>query len=455
MSDSASFMPHGSTPLSASFTCNTCGIKFPTAELQRQHMKTEWHRYNLKRRVAQLPAISSDTFADLVLSRQSLEQNRLADEDEYGFAINNRKTKSGMRQLTKKDLKRQQKRGRPLDITGDLAERDPSLAPSVESVHSEFSEFSIGEDQHSIERKSTVYSEDETSSEYNFTDKLHTDLESSDEESEEESDISDSESYDELKEEVTATTCFYCGLKHTEREENIRHMYLKHGLYIPERSYLVDPEGLLVFLGGVIMEDHECLSCGFLGKNLESIRQHMRSKGHCKIPYETKEEKATISEFYNFNTEQSRPKAGNGKKKAVAFDEGFEIIEGAETTENGSGEEDSEDSEDYGDSNYSIVQIDPSGVELTLPTGSKIGHRSMTRYYRQNLALPRDLNESERTVTISDRRFAPGLTVKEVTKQEKLTRRIEERSKNHFYRKDKKSQINYQPHFRDEILGPM
>ena len=62
------------------------------------------------------------------------------------------------------------------------------------------------------------------------------------------------------------THCFYCGLNNREIENNIKHMFNKHGLYIPERSYLVDPSGLLEYLSEVISLDYECLVCGFEGK---------------------------------------------------------------------------------------------------------------------------------------------------------------------------------------------
>jgi len=62
--------------------------------------------------------------------------------------------------------------------------------------------------------------------------------------------------------------------------------------------------------------------------------------------------------------------------------------------------------------NYTLVQIDRTGVELTLPTGSRIGHRSMARYYRQNIALPTEASEASKTVALVDRRFALGLSLR-------------------------------------------
>ncbi|KAJ1678435.1 pre-60S factor rei1, partial [Spiromyces aspiralis] len=37
------------------YTCLTCQIAFHTAIEQRNHYRTDWHRYNLKRKVAGLP----------------------------------------------------------------------------------------------------------------------------------------------------------------------------------------------------------------------------------------------------------------------------------------------------------------------------------------------------------------------------------------------------------------
>ena len=40
------------------FSCVTCNVAFNTFELQRDHYKTDWHRYNLKRKIAELPSVS-------------------------------------------------------------------------------------------------------------------------------------------------------------------------------------------------------------------------------------------------------------------------------------------------------------------------------------------------------------------------------------------------------------
>lgn len=43
-------------------TCITCRLTFPDPELMRTHYKGELHRFNLKRRVAQLPPVTEAVF---------------------------------------------------------------------------------------------------------------------------------------------------------------------------------------------------------------------------------------------------------------------------------------------------------------------------------------------------------------------------------------------------------
>ena len=48
-------------------------------------MKTEWHRYNLKRRIANLPPIGAEQFAEkLQISEKEQAENQV---DEFGFPV--------------------------------------------------------------------------------------------------------------------------------------------------------------------------------------------------------------------------------------------------------------------------------------------------------------------------------------------------------------------------------
>ena len=62
----------------ATYTCITCRVMFAdkdggeglAAELQKTHYKTDWHRYNLKRKVADLPPVTAENFQQRVLAQR-------------------------------------------------------------------------------------------------------------------------------------------------------------------------------------------------------------------------------------------------------------------------------------------------------------------------------------------------------------------------------------------------
>lgn len=50
--------------VSKAFSCLSCRLAaMDSLEEQRDHYRTEWHRYNLKRKVADLPALSFEEFS--------------------------------------------------------------------------------------------------------------------------------------------------------------------------------------------------------------------------------------------------------------------------------------------------------------------------------------------------------------------------------------------------------
>ena len=46
---------------------------FVDGDTQRAHYKTDWHRYNLKRKVVDLPAVSAENFKLRVINAQKPE----------------------------------------------------------------------------------------------------------------------------------------------------------------------------------------------------------------------------------------------------------------------------------------------------------------------------------------------------------------------------------------------
>merc|ERR1712147_14216 len=64
----------------ASFTCLACRVVFKDAENQRAHYKTDWHRYNLKRKVAELPPVTFGEFNHIVQFHTEKREEKLQEK---------------------------------------------------------------------------------------------------------------------------------------------------------------------------------------------------------------------------------------------------------------------------------------------------------------------------------------------------------------------------------------
>jgi len=59
--------------------CSTCHIKFDSVVNYKLHLSTEYHIYNTKRRIAELPPISEDLFEQKKLSMISANQSAMSE----------------------------------------------------------------------------------------------------------------------------------------------------------------------------------------------------------------------------------------------------------------------------------------------------------------------------------------------------------------------------------------
>lgn len=188
--------------------------------------------------------------------------------------------------------------------------------------------------------------------------------------------------------------CLFCPEKLSSLEENLTHMSTSHSFFIPDADFLVDLPGLITYLGEKIAVGNVCIYCSLKSRDfrsLEAVRKHMVDKSHCKMAYDTVKERLEYADFYDFSSSypdfEERNKNGKEKRsssKTEAEDEEWEDVEDDdnnmevdEVVEEASSSEDEElpgERLTYGDTTY----------ELVLPSGARIGHRSMRRYYAQS-----------------------------------------------------------------------
>ena len=239
--------------------------------------------------------------------------------------------------------------------------------------------------------------------------------------------------------------CLFCNYESPSFKLNVHHMDKIHGMFIPEQPYLVDREGLISYLYKKISENYECLYCHRLKNSLSGVQTHMRDKGHCMIAFETEEEMIEVGQFYDFRSsysdqdddEDMRDEAADleggvkiglkgtkapktvvtGENSDEEMDDADEEVEGWETDDDEAEAEAEEATQEPEASSarpgvqrrFSLIdsyQPNPrspsraafsSDYELHLPSGRTAGHRSLARYYRQNLhSYPTETERVER-----------------------------------------------------------
>lgn len=198
---------------------------------------------------------------------------------------------------------------------------------------------------------------------------------------------------------ISVKDCLFCTHVSFSLDDNLKHMDIAHSFFIPDSDYITDLSGLLIYLGEKIAVGNVCIYCNARSRDfrtLDAVRKHMVDKSHCKIAYGTDSDKLEVSDYYDFTS--SYPDAERRKKgKAVVIKKTVVVDASGSEDEDGDDWEDvDEDGNEVGsappDSSDEEEDLPASGItygdspfELVLSSGARIGHRSLRRYYAQNL----------------------------------------------------------------------
>jgi pre-60S factor REI1 len=379
-------------------------------------MRSDWHRYNLKRKVAELPPVSSEDYNEKVLAAQA-SNNAVAAQAAFAKVCTTcQKTyysenayQNHLASKTHKLREMTPSRGSTRDtnsVIGSTAEsepRDPAAEAEFDQVVAGLKDTSIQERPAPTRRPSAPGPDEEPRAEHPISpDKREVPS-------------------------VPISRCLFCNYDSPNLKLSVMHMAKIHGLFIPEQEYLVDLDGLIRYMQAKIHQNFECLYCHKLRGNAEGIQTHMRDKSHCKIAFEKEEEMIEVGQFYDFSSTYS-----DGEESDVDMDEdaphqngGVKLTSATEKTEDDGWETDSSfsslDTNDLASvpnddrtSSYQRLPLhkhhsntDPrphrnvdgwhshahhhnhavfyDEYEMHLPSGRVAGHRSLKKYYRQNL----------------------------------------------------------------------
>nr|AAO13531.1 zinc finger protein Yan [Bufo gargarizans] len=398
----------------ASYTCITCRVAFADPDIQRAHYKTDWHRYNLKRKVADMPPVTAENFQERVLAQRAVVEEQSKETATYCTACSKRFStfnayenhlkskkhldleKKATEAITKKvemlNEKNLEKGMRPENVDKDAMNVAIQQAVKAQPASSSKKKASMAQERDPGKQEQQArlrpdkpprlqwYEEQakKLAAQGDTQDSLEEeDWEDMDSDEEEEDSDEEMEDVDEADDAGSAiavegttppigaipiTDCLFC-LHHSRTlVKNVAHMTKVHSFFIPDIEYLMDLKGFIHYLGEKVGVGKICLWCNERGKSFyttESVQAHMNDKSHCKL-FTDGDAALEFADFYDFRSSYPDHKD----------DEDLEVADRELTHEKD-------------------LEYDENTMELVLPSSARIGHRTLMKYYKQKFGLSR------------------------------------------------------------------
>ncbi|KAF1773136.1 Zinc finger, double-stranded RNA binding [Phytophthora cactorum] len=343
-------------------TCTACRLEFASPAEQKDHFRMDWHRYNLKRKVVELPPVSEEQFEFRMRKvREEKEAQTANDPKQKQRARKEQIKKAGVKTLLKcvpcnKTFTTTNAHENHLASKKHLAnaKKNPEIASAVETVEKQMEVVSLDDDA------------DEDSQPSDPKEMTEEEL---------------AKEIEEYKKQVPLEKedCIFCTHHAADFDSCLTHMLKEHGFFIPDVEFLVDLEGLIGYLAEKVKVGFYCLYCNGKGKTFrshEDVQKHMTSLSHCKLRYED-EDLDELVEFYDFSAQFKKNKTAADKEVEWETDSEASIDSDEEVIEEEELEQDSDDEEDE-----NTIGVSETG-ELVLASGRRLGRREFRRYYKQ------------------------------------------------------------------------
>ncbi|GJT70015.1 cytoplasmic 60S subunit biogenesis factor REI1 homolog 1-like protein [Tanacetum coccineum] len=215
-------------------------VDFQDDNDQKLHYKSEWHRYNLKRKIAGVPGVTEALF----LARQASLAEEKSKLNGPAMTYTCRLCGKGYRSA-KAHAQHLKSRTHTMRVsqTGQEDEDNAVIKPLVARIvkkpaQEEYDDESDGSDEwvEVTENDDLVGEMGSSSAHMEVNESPDTDEDSG-------------EDMDEDEEELDPTCCFMCDKEHKTIESCMVHLHKHHGFFVPDIEYLKDPTGFLTYLG--------------------------------------------------------------------------------------------------------------------------------------------------------------------------------------------------------------
>ncbi|XP_026981151.1 cytoplasmic 60S subunit biogenesis factor ZNF622 [Globicephala melas] len=395
----------------ATYTCNTCRALLDDAEAQRAHYKTDWHRYNLRRKVAGMAPVAAEGFQERVRAQRALAEpeskgaatyctvcsKKFASFKAYENHLRSRRHVELEKEAVSRKVailnEKNLKEGLGVDRDAvnaaiqQVIKAQPSTSPKKAAPAPEAesrSPVTVAAGGRGTQQRDPVekpprlqWFEQQAKKlakqqgEEESEDDLDAD-EWEDIDSDEELECEDAAAPEEEAAEeeaggstprgaIPVTDCLFCPHHSSSLTKNVAHMTKVHSFFIPDVEYLSDLKGLIKYLGEKVGVGKICLWCNERGKSFystEAVQAHMNDRSHCKL-FTDGDALLEFADFYDFRSSYPDHKEG----------------------------EDPDETEDL--PSERALEYEDDTMELILPSGARVGHRSLMRYYKQRFGLSR------------------------------------------------------------------
>jgi len=402
--------------MSSNFTCVTCRVQYGDGDAQRAHYKSDWHRYNLKRKVASLPPVTESVFSAKSSKLGTTTQTTSSDSRDTIFRcaicnknfntenalkshLESKKHKEALSSSVSRRSVSSSNNASVAATTGSSNENDANDLTNDQVVLKIVKKKKSKDD----DNKSTKFNESQNkraklmalrankatkvaTNEEDDEDDDDDEWESDDDDDDDDGDDGESEGDSAMEEtqinsddddqgaeapfgegdSIPNTSCLFCATASSNVEDNLKHMSSIHSFFVPDLEYLFDVDGLLTYLGEKVGCGYLCLWCNEKGKafhTVDAAQTHMRDKGHTKILHEG-DALFEYADFYDYRA--SYPDYDPSKDT----DTDMEVECGSKASQ---------------DEEVGVEEVDGGGYTLVLPSGATVGHRSLLRYYKQSL----------------------------------------------------------------------
>ncbi|KAI4840681.1 zinc finger protein [Plasmodium brasilianum] len=219
------------------YNCYTCNIQIYNYSFFRYHFKSEWHKYNLKRKLLNLNAVNELAFNEKVqiLKKSEEGKGKGKGKEQEGNNLNTSKKHSNSNYKKKKGKKNNGE---------DYNHKKVNNSNSNRNSNNEGSSYDIQKVKYATKEEVL---------------------------------LNRNVKYD------NPLVCFFDNRIFNTIDENIKHMNDNYTFYIPDQKYVTDIEKVLLTIGKKIYEENKCIYCFRYSKCVKSLQSHMICKSHTKV----------------------------------------------------------------------------------------------------------------------------------------------------------------------------